>query len=549
MKKYSLHNYKNKGFDILESLFFSILSITNAYFLLRMIKDVIKMDENIKKKYYIVSNLKSGKLTIIDGLCNSILKEIDVGERPYKLEISDSNTIAVACDIANTISFVNCISGEIKRKHIPNNGNIQIDRINKKIFVSNTFEVNIYDINLDELLGDISGLSAIIDLKLNKDGSKLYVLDTLLKELRIYSTDSYKLIFSCKILGGNPNYFLISEDDKTAYISVGNNILKIDIYSNDIIDIILPKGSLVAGMILKDSTLYASNRGLNRIELINVVNNKAYDFILTSKPEPTRLFITEDNTKILVTNRNHGNHGTMDIIDFKSNEIISSIIMSKINSQPYDVISLSLPYTYVSPVAITNLQNGKPGVTIIANKIFAFYNENILFPIINVNLPKDTDLSLDINCYYVFKNIIFKQGIIVDNSELRSRLSTKPGFSSIKCVARVSYIINFVQNNKNNSIDGFFENPMEIFLEAPKDRELNGFDLNLKTTTKLIGTPKILDNVICFGVTARIELKVIGEDEIFFTNNEEAYYDVEEYYEAFSGSIDRIFPGDAAFPF
>jgi DNA-binding beta-propeller fold protein YncE len=508
-----------------------------------MIKDVIKMDENIKKSFYIVSNIKTGTLTIIDGLCNTILKEIDVGQRPYNLAIKNNETIAVACDIDNTISFVNCVSGEIKQNYIPNSGIIQIDRINKKIYLSNTSEVIIYDMNLEKLLGRIGKFSAIIDLKLNKDGSKIYVLDTLLKQLRVYSTDSYELIYSFENLGINPNYILLSEDDKTAYISTHNNILKIDIDSKKNIDISMPKGSLIGAMILKDNNLYASNLGLNRIELINTHTNIAYDFILTSSPGPTRLFKTDDNTKLLVTNRNNDNYGSIDIIDLKSNAKIGIILMNTVNSQPYDVISLSIPYTYVPPVAITNLQQGNQGITIIAKKIFASYNENFDFPSISMNLPKD------INSSYIFESIIFKPGIIVDNSEVRSRLSITSGYSSIKFIARVNYIINYSENNKNTSAYGFFEKPIEIFLDAPKGRELKEFELNIKTTTKLIGTPKIINGVVSYGVAIRIELRVIGEDEIYIDNTKETYDNLEDHYEAFSGFAYSIFPEGAVLNF
>ena len=73
---------------------------------------MIKIDEIIRKSFYYVSNTKTGTLTIIDGLCNSILKEMNIGKRPYKLALKDNNTIAVACDMSNTISLVDCISGE-----------------------------------------------------------------------------------------------------------------------------------------------------------------------------------------------------------------------------------------------------------------------------------------------------------------------------------------------------------------------------------------------------------------------------------------------------
>ena len=256
------------------------------------------MDIIITKNFYFVSNISTGTVTVIDSLCNTILKEITVGKRPFKLALKDTNTIVVACDFENTISFLNCTSGQITEHRIPNDGNLQIDMINKKIYISNTSEVIIYDINAEKLLGSIKGFSAIIDFRLNKEGSKLYVLDTLLKELRIYATDAYELISVFDHLDINPTYILISNDDKTVYISMQKYILKIDIDSREITNISLPKGSFIAAMIINDNILYASNMGLNRIELINTDTDKVYNFILTSKPEPTRLFITDDYTKL-----------------------------------------------------------------------------------------------------------------------------------------------------------------------------------------------------------------------------------------------------------
>ena len=507
-----------------------------------MLKGVIKIEENIRRNYYIVSNVNTGTLTIIDSLCNTILKEIEVGTSPYNLVFKDNNSVAVACNISNTISFVNCISGEVKQNYIPNNGNLQIDSINKKIYVSNTSEINIYDIKLEKLLGVIKGFSAIIDLKFSIDGSKLYVLDTLLKELRIYSNDNYKLIDSFKDLGINPRYFLISDDDKFAYIAIASNILKIDIISKQFMIINMPKGSLIAGMILKDRTLFASNPGLNRIELINIDSNNAYDFILTSTPGPTNLLITEDNTKLLVTNRGHDGYGTIDILDLKSNVIITTIYMDKYNSQPYGIISLSLPHTYNSSVAITNLQQINRGTTIIAKKIFASYDETVNFPNININLPKES------NSVYTFESIIFKPGIIVNSSQYKNKLTTTSGISRVKFIGRVNYIIGYVKNYKKEKINGFFEKPIEFFLDIPTDRHLEEFEVNIKTITKIIGTPEIVDNVIRFGVSSRMELKIIGEDEIYITSLKENYDNEEDDFEPFCGFGGPIFMDETTFP-
>ncbi|MBU3198790.1 hypothetical protein LL037_16695 [Clostridium estertheticum] len=496
------------------------------------------MDTITRKNFYFVSNIKTGTLTIIDGLCNTILKEITVGKRPYKLAIKDNNTIGIACDLSNTISFVNCKSCETKEHFISNNGDLLIDKTNKKIYVSDTSEVTIYDMNLDKIINRIRGFSAITDIKINTEGTKLYVLDTLLKELRIYSTDTYTLINLIGNVGINPRCLLISKDDKTAYISTKIDILKIDIDSNLITKLILPKGSLMNGMILKGNTLYASNSGLNRIELIDIHTNKSYKYIITSRAEPTGLFITDDNTKLLIANRSCDDYGGIDIIDLKSNCLISSILMNTINSQPYDIISVNLPFTYAQPVAITNLNPDSKQITILAKRIFASYNENINFPIISFNLPKE------INSSYIYKCTKFEPGIIVPSSERRRYIPSTSEFSSIKFIARVNYIIYYLKNNINKCINGFFEKPIDVLLDIPKELNLNEFELNIKTTTKFINNPKFLNNVLSFGVSSLMELKVIGEAEIYLNNLKET--DNFEEFTIFDGSI---FPDDTIIPF
>ncbi|WP_298845167.1 YncE family protein [Clostridium sp.] len=496
------------------------------------------MDTIIRKNFYFVSNVKTGTLTVIDGLCNTILKEIKIGKRPFKLAIKDDNTIGVACDVSNTISFVNCKSYEIREHFISNNGNLIIDKTNQKIYVSDTSEVTIYDMNLDKIINRFREFSAITDIKLNAKGSKLYVLDMLLKQLNIYRTDTYTLINSFENLGINPISLLISEDDKTAYISTKIDILKIDIGSKLVTKLILPKGSLINDMVLNERTLYASNLGLNRIELIDTQTNKVYNYIFTSRSEPTSLFITDDNTKLLVANRVCNDYGGIDIIDLKSNCLISSILMNTINSQPYDIISINLSFTYDTTVAITNFNPGNKQIAVLVKRIFASYNENIKFPTISFNLPKE------INSSYIYKYTKFEPGIIVPSTEFMSYVSTISEFSSIKFIARVNYITYYLENNINKYINGFFEKPIDVLLKITKERNLNEFELSIKTTSNFTNNPKFLNNVLTFGVSTLMELKVIGEDEIYLTNLKE-----EDNFEEFSVFDGSIFPDDTIIPF
>ena len=240
----------------------------------------------------------------------------------------------------------------------------------------------------------------------------------------------------------------------------------------------------------------------------------------------------------LIANRSRDDYGGIDIIDIKTNSLISSILMKTINSQPYDVISLNVSYTYAPSIATNNLKPKNKQITILAKKIFASYNETLNFPFININLPNE------INSSYVYKSIKFDNGIIVHNSESRDRISEESGYSSIKFIVRVNYTISYHKNNQNNSENGFFEKPIYVSFVFPIDRDLEDFQLNIKTITDLVKTPQILGNVIDFGTTTLMELKIIGEDEITLSNSQENCDNACTNFEEFSVFNGSLFPID-----
>lgn len=523
---------------------------------------MFKISDSNRKVLYYVSNVKTGTLTIIDGSCNSIVKNIFVGKRPFKVAVVNNNDIYVACDRSNSIAVVDCLSGEIRTIYIPNNGNVEIDKLNEKMYISNTSEVVIYDIREDKKLSNITGFLAISHLKLSKDSSKLYVMDKLTGEFRIYSTVNFKLIYSIKDLGINPGFFLVSDDDKTAYISIENNseekngynILKMDINKNKITGLALPKGSVIAGMLLRGSTLYAANKGLNRIELINIKTFKAYGFILTSMSQPNRLCLTDDDTKLLVVDRNSEGQGGIDIIDITTNALIGRVLMDSYNSQPYDVGSVSIrePVIYNVPVAITNLGTIKESV-IITKRVLACYRENIYFSKIVVNLCEHNDVS------YALESIKFDNGFIVKGSEIKTATTEMPGFSRVQFILRISYTIHYAEENgKKNIFNGFLEKLQDIIFAVPKERDVDKFEFIVGTITKLMNTPSLIGNVLSFGVAVHMELKITDEDQRStpalkhnsqLSNYKEEIYGIENHYEIFYGRSGSIFPKGTVLPY
>jgi len=512
-------------------------------------KELIKINDSVNNVFYYVSNVQDGALTIIDGSCNSIVNTVFVGIRPFKLAVLANNKICVACERSNSISIVDCLSYKVSEIAIPNDGNIEIDKLNNKIFVSNTSEILVYDIVTEKIIATMIGFLSITAIKLCKGSSRLYVLDKLLSEFRIYSTVNYKQIYGINNIGINPGYFLISEDDKTAYVSMENNedtIIILDVSKKKIRPLKLPKGSLISGMAIKGNILYAANKGLNRIELINVETCYAYGFIETSRAMPNRIFITEDETKLLVVNRNNGGKGSLDIIDTSTNNLIGKVIMDSQNSQPFDVVSVSVQLHELSdiPLAITDLKADKEPIIIITKRVFACHRDNMDFPNISINLAED------INLLCSFEKIIFQDGAIVNGSLSRKDIDDMPGFSRIQFLIRITYTVYYLENSENICIfQGFLEKEQNIILAIPRDRDVNEFELRFKCKTKLINTSSLVGNVIKFRAMAFWEIKIIGEDEIILENAEKIIDTVEEQYETFLGCSGSIFPEGTVIPY
>lgn len=526
---------------------------------------MIKISTGNKRIFYYVSNLVTGTIIIIDGSSNSIVKSIFVGKRPFKIAMMNNYKLYIACDRSRSIAILDCISEDIRTIRISNNGIIEVDELNQRMFSSDTSEIRVYEISTGKLIRKIKGFLAVSGLKLNKDMSKLYVLDRLLSEFRIYRTDDFSLIYRSNNLGINPGCILISSDDNTVYVAIEGDdfnlhscyILKIDIECKKVTKLSLPNESLVEEMLIEGDTLYVANKTMNRVEVIDIESFRLYDFILTSLPQPTGLCIADDNTKLLVTNRNCGGIGGIDIIDITSNCVISSIKMDSYNSQPYDVVAVSLDLSDMDDISSTAMDLSivgyiKEPIVIITKKIALYYDKEIKFPSIIVRL------SPNMNLKYFLKEIRFERGFIVNGSETRTLILGSPGFFRVQFKVRITYIIYYVDVvGKKYSHKGFLEEVEEVILSIPNQVQNKEYEFILDTFSELLNMPNVLDNVIRFGVKTYLNIKVVEEDKNTIPAlessseqlNGQKYLDpVEDEYKPLCGYNGVIFPEGATFP-
>ena len=89
---------------------------------------------NVRKKtIYYISNLSTGKVSIIDGDSYSVIKEVEVGPRPQDIVVDEKNNVYIATDRNSKVTLIDHLHNTNKTWYMPNNGNIKVDSISQKI--------------------------------------------------------------------------------------------------------------------------------------------------------------------------------------------------------------------------------------------------------------------------------------------------------------------------------------------------------------------------------------------------------------------------------
>lgn len=482
--------------------------------------------EGIKETTYYVSNLANKTITVIDGEKNSIIKAINLPYKPFRISADKNGDIYVGSD-KNPIAIICNSSDEIKILDIPNNGNLEIDIVNGRIYISNTSEILVYDIFTERKIARIVGFMAIECLKLDSYGKCLVVLDSLRKDLKVYDTSNFKLLTRIKNVGVKPSYILINDDSKFIYVANQGgkaknsaSISTVDIEKKEVFQIELPINSSITSLALKDNILYGANKGLNRVEIINITTNMLEGFIATTFPEPQSILLTPNKDKLLVTDRNCGGQGALDIIDTISNSIVNTILIEEINSQPYDITMVLNESLIENENAIdsTNIEEKKDEIElspIIVKKIFSSYKENISLPKVIVDIPKTYREP------FTFQKIIIHNGFIVNRTEIREKIKDRPNFSKVKFTLRIPYNIEFRDGKrKKKSIKRFVEKNKEVTLCIPDSTKTSELELVVKTRSKTRKAPVLIKDVFCFSLDVFMEIKVVGEIEALVHLNE-----------------------------
>lgn len=471
---------------------------------------------------YCVTDLGNGMLFMIDEYNYRIIKEVQIGPRPHSIIVDEENSMYIASDRNSKITYISDFES-IKAWDMPNNGNVQVDLASGKLYVCNADEITVYKLYDGEKLTSITGFTAADCLKLNKNKSKLFVLDILQNELKIYDTINYNLTRKYKNIGIRPAYIFISEDEGNIYIANkgtytnanSGNISILNLEKGSISYVNFPKGSSITYLECSGNVIYAVNQGLHQVEVIDIVKRERKAVIKTSLQEPQRICLSPNKKVLLITNRNLSGKGALDRVEVSTNTLVDTIIFQKENSIPFDIATISINTPQIENEAFIlseeeNKVENNSETAILAKKVISTYHEKKIFSEVEVKLPFSSEDKISL------ENIIFKQCKMISGTEKRENLSSRKDYSILEYGFQIPYLIK-IKNSEEEStiIEGLLEGKQKATVFIPE--YLEQFEIQFVTHAfiKLTDTPVMLGNILNFTANALISTKVIVEDIIF----------------------------------
>lgn len=464
---------------------------------------------------YYVSNLGIDTVSVIDGDGYHIIKEVEIGPRPQNIIVDESNNVYIASDRNGKVTVIHDLYDSIKTWDMPNNGNIQVDSIANKIYVCNTEEVCIYNLRTGEKIGSLRGFIAADSIELNKNKKRLFVLDVLQNEIKVYDTSNFNLIKLYKDIGNSPKYVLIGENENYIYIANREKIYILNIENENISFIDLEKRSIITSLEQNGVFLYVANSGLHRIEVIDTLKRKCIANITTTMQKVKRLRLSPDKKILLVIGKNIEGKGVINRIDISRNVILDTFDLEKKSSIPYDIgvaIQRRLPKKEESLSLIDSEDKLKKenGTTILAKKVLSTYQEKIIFQEVSIKLTSEEEGIINI------EEIRFKKCKIINETKNREIIDNRKEYSILKYNFYIPYYIWYKDEHGRKYVDeGKIEGIQNATLYIPAYAEQRGVEFVVNSFTKLTSNPEIIDNNLKFSVSVLISTRAIVDELVF----------------------------------
>lgn len=492
------------------------------------------MINSISKKLYYVSSIGLEKVLVIDGDSMTILNEINVGSRPYEIEVDEKNNVYIATDRNSTVTVIDFKSKQSKKIYIPNNGNIKVDFSSKKIYACNTESIGIYNLITGDLIDNIKGFIAVDSIDIDKRKKRLYALDVFQNKISVYDTESLSIIKVFNDIGDTPNYILLSDSGKYVYIAnkgikrEGNSgsISILDIEEESTSNIDFREGSVISYLEGYSNILYAVNSGLNTIEFIDIVNKRIINSIEPSSEILRRIKLSQDKELLLVTSKGSNGQGSLDIIDLNKKEIINTFNISENNFNPYDIgiITEEIVNEEILTASIEDKWKKEEVCTILAKKLLSTYNEKKVFNKIEVEVDLSRYRGVNI------ESVTFEGCKINHNTKIHEKIEGKEDYTTFKFDFNIPYYINAITEDRERLVfKGNLSGRMKAVLYISHKFTSEDIEITVKSFTSLLKNPDIMDNYINLDISTSISVYATIEELINLPIYEDSVRDKGEY--------------------
>jgi len=490
-----------------------------------------------RREIYYVSHLSTGMVSIIDGNRFEIIKEIEVGSRPLSIVPDERNNVYVASDRTGQITLINGLHKIDREWHIPNNGNIQISWTGKRLYVCNADKVCVYDLESGEEIACIAEFAAANCIRLDKNGERLFVLDVLKNELKIYDALELDLISQFRNVGQNPRCMEMGYDERQVYIgnrgvhldTDAGNISILELESGNIFYMDFPAGSSITDLGMCEKLLFAVNTGLGQVDVIDVSTRERVACIRPSLPEPQRLCVFSPLKMLLVTSCDMSSGmGAVDRIDISRIKVTDTLYFTRKYSIPYAIGVVCVPEdtSIADETTALRLWSGtmkdKGGTAVLAKKILSAYQEKIFFKDVSVQLPSmdEKQDNASENAPEPHRgdadgrgaiNVFFYQCEIIGDSMRKTILEGKRNYILLEYDFRIPYTVEI--GRKCIVRDGL-RGRQKAVLYIPDSVDINDVQFSIVSLTRVVVNPVVSNGVIRFSASSLILTRAFVE-EIF----------------------------------
>jgi DNA-binding beta-propeller fold protein YncE len=490
----------------------------------------------ITVEYLYISCIGENTIKIIDANAGMLVESIKVANRPFDMKNATGNKLYVACDRSEKVEIIDLLSLKKDSFNVSNNGVMDIDTEKLFIYISDGMSVTIYDLISKIKIASADGCLGIENISVEKRGPRLFVIDSLLNQIKIYKKNSLELIASISNVGLRPRSLLISEESDYAYIAnegigkdkTGTGITIVDLRNYEVKFLEFPKGSEITSLAYKGNILYAANKGLKRIEMISTLTMRILKSIETSGKIPEELELSSDKTKLYIMERDESDNGIIDILELHSCQRNKTIIVGGKDINPKGMKSVSIEQQYSSNDYLCLSKSSKwdlKPISVLVRRVFASYTQKMC-------IPEVTSEIQNMGSEYSFENIVFKNGFIIEGSLKKNILNNKRDYSRVQLNLRIPYIISLKDtNNSLYSIEGYVEEKKDLVMYMPEKLNEYDYEILIKSKGELLNSPKVHKNHIKFSAGFFILFRVVGEQEVQLPiyNCDSKHMECEEY--------------------